>query len=258
MASFLEPLWNWTLDALFPPRCCACARFERSTFCARHAPSAVPILAPFCRVCQTPFDPLAFHDEFCADCRDDNALEVARAAWAYAGAPRAAIHRFKYEGKAALAPRLANAMLAAWQEDATLGALHFDGLCCVPLHPRRQRKRGFNQSLLLARALSRQTQVPTRDLLQRVRATTPQVELSAKERSQNVRGAFALRRGAQVKGQTILLVDDVFTTGSTLRECAHVLRRAGAHSVAALTLARQVSPDLRPLFETPEQEIVFL
>lgn len=253
MLPLLEPAWNWTLDALFPPRCCACPAFTRARFCARHAPTALPITPPFCRVCAAPFDPLARRDARCAACREaKDSFQVARAAWIYDGAPRDAIHRFKYGGKSALAARLAPALLDLLRSDETLCDLTFDCLVPVPLHPRRERKRGFNQSELLARALAKELALPAKNALQRTRATPPQVGLDAKARGHNVLGAFALHpRARGVQDQRILLVDDVYTTGSTLRECAGVLRRAGAQTVCALTLARQVSPDVSPLFQAP-------
>lgn len=253
MLPLLEPAWHWTLDALFPPRCSACPRFSRARFCSRHAPTAVPLKPPFCRVCGSPFDPLAKHDPLCAPCREaKHSFEAARSAWVYDGAPRDAIHRFKYGGKSALAARLAPVLLDLLSTDDVLSGHEFDGVVAVPLHPRRERKRGFNQSELLGRALARELEVPFLPLLRRIRATPPQVGLSAKERGQNVQGAFALSpRETEPVNQRILLVDDVYTTGSTLRECAAVLLRAGAPSVCALTLARQVGPDKKTFFEAP-------
>jgi ComF family protein len=106
----------------------------------------------------------------------------------------------------------------------------------VPLHPKRLRARGFNQALLLARGLS-DTPV-AREALTRVRHTAPQVGLNPKERRENVKGAFAVPEPAGVKGKNVLLLDDLYTTGATVRECARVLRRAGAHRVDVLTVAR--------------------
>ncbi len=253
MLPLLDLAWNWTLDALFPPRCSACSSFTRARFCPRHAPTALPISPPFCRVCAAPFDPLAKRDAQCAVCRKaKDSFQVARAAWVYDGAPRDAIHRFKYGGKSALAARLAPALLDLLHLDEALSQIDFDIVVPVPLHPRRERKRGFNQSELLARALAKELALPAANLLQRTRATPPQVGLDAKARTHNVRGAFALDpRSGDITGQRILLVDDVYTTGSTLRECAGVLNRAGAQTVCAVTLARQVSPDVRPLFQPP-------
>ena len=106
----------------------------------------------------------------------------------------------------------------------------------VPLHPKRLKQRGFNQALLLARAFP---EVPLgREAVVRVRHTVPQVELKPKERRDNVKGAFAVPDPALVKGKNVLLLDDVYTTGATVRECAKVLRRAGARRVDVLTVAR--------------------
>lgn len=212
------------------------------------------LVPPFCGVCADPFDPLAFHDALCPTCRTAKTnFDCARAAWVYTGAPRRAIHRLKYNGKSALAARLAPALVQAVREDATLNALRWSCVAPVPLHSRRERRRGFNQSEFLARALAKELEVPFRHALKRTRATPPQVGLHAKERQKNVLGAFALAPGFAVEPDAhILLVDDVFTTGATLRECAAVLKSAGAANVCAVTLARQSSPDLKSRFEPEE------
>ena len=114
-----------------------------------------------------------------------------------------------------------------------------DRVMPVPLHRTRLRTRGFNQALLLAAAVGRRFSLELDyDNLVRIRATRPQVELNGPERTQNVRGAFELRRPDAVAGMRLLLVDDVFTTGATLNECSRVLKEAGAASVIAFTLAR--------------------
>jgi ComF family protein len=109
----------------------------------------------------------------------------------------------------------------------------------VPLHKKRLRQRGFNQSLLLAHGVSERFMIPLNyDNLIRSRYTRPQVELSGIERAENVRGAFNLLRPAEICEKKILLIDDVFTTGATMNECAKVLKDAGASTVTVLTLAR--------------------
>jgi ComF family protein len=109
----------------------------------------------------------------------------------------------------------------------------------VPLHPGRLRQRGFNQSLLLARYFGRKHSIPLDfTALQRSRPTPPQTQLSGSQRQTNVRGAFQVRRPEGVSEKRILLIDDVFTTGATVRECAKVLLGAGAKQVDVLTLAR--------------------
>jgi ComF family protein len=116
-----------------------------------------------------------------------------------------------------------------------------DVILPVPLHGRRLYERGFNQALLLADRIGSRFSLPVcYDNLVRIRPTRPQVELSGRDRVKNVAGAFSLIAPLAVKNCRVLLIDDVFTTGATMNECAKVLKRAGAAHVAALTLARAV------------------
>jgi ComF family protein len=159
-----------------------------------------------------------------------------RAIGPYDGSLRAIVHALKYGGRRSVARELAGLMRAAGADVLT------DAACVipVPLHRSRKRARGFNQALELARFLD----VPVVDALQRVRRTPSQTDLPAARRHRNVRGAIAMRRGADVKHRCVVLVDDVSTTGATLEACARVLAAAGAREVRALTAARVVS---RPL-----------
>jgi ComF family protein len=123
-----------------------------------------------------------------------------------------------------------------------LGACRADLIIPVPLHPKRLRWRGFNQSALLARQISRMYGIPMDPfVLRREHETAPQTQLVEDERRRNVRGAFALHRDRSVDGKSILLVDDVYTSGATVNECSRVLRRSGAKEVFVVTLARAVS-----------------
>jgi ComF family protein len=150
---------------------------------------------------------------------------------------REALHAFKFRGRRALAAPLGD--LLAELAPPVLPGPAADLLVPVPLHPRRERERGFNQALLLARRLGRvwARQVGG-DVLVRSVATRPQTDLSADERRANVRGAFVLRHPEAVAGRHVVLVDDIMTTGATAAECAACLRRAGAASVGVLTVAR--------------------
>ena len=176
----------------------------------------------------------------CAACPERaRGLDYVRAAARYDGVTREALHAFKFRGRRALATPLGDLLV----ETATgrLPAGPPDVLLPVPLHPRRERERGFNQAALLARALGRAWSRPVReDVLVRTVATASQTELDATARRANVRNAFRIRRPALVAGRHVALVDDVFTTGATLSECARCLREAGAARVGALTLARVV------------------
>ncbi|MBI1864235.1 MAG: ComF family protein [Nitrospirae bacterium] len=171
----------------------------------------------------------------CGNCRDkEPPFALARAAGAHEGALREAIHLLKYGRKHSLGKKLGRFLLPS------AGALPTPEVVVpVPLHPSRLRHRGFNQSLLLADAVCRRLDVPLdHGALQRVRPTRPQVELTPEERKANIRGAFAVLRPERIEDKRVLLVDDVFTTGATVSECARVLRKAGAQEVVVATLSR--------------------
>jgi ComF family protein len=164
---------------------------------------------------------------------------MARALGAYEGSLQEAIHRWKYEGKTYLTPFFAQWMTEAlnryWDADS------FDLLIPVPLHPRRLRERGFNQILLLIKEISSRTGIPYgKTILQKKKPTLPQVSLSGIERERGIRGAFHVLRTEGLMGRSVLLVDDVYTTGATVNECSKVLRRGGAERVDVLTLAHAI------------------
>jgi ComF family protein len=152
------------------------------------------------------------------------------------GAIREAVHSLKYHGVRAAAPQLGQ-LLAQYLEGHPMPG---DVLVPVPLHPRRLRRRGYNQSALLAREVSKLTSLPVKEeLLVRVKDTPPQVEAaSLEDRRKNVAGSFECV--GDVRGQAVLLVDDVVTSGTTMAACAAALKSAGATSVWGLALARQV------------------
>jgi competence protein ComFC len=149
------------------------------------------------------------------------------------------LQKFKYGRKVSLGKPLGRLMARGCQE--FLEASQIDLILPVPLHSKRLRWRGFNQSLLLARQVSRMYEAPVDPfLLYRNRETPPQTQLTEEERRKNVRGAFAINAGRTLKDRRVLLVDDVYTSGATVNECSRVLVRAGAREVYVLTLARTV------------------
>ncbi len=163
----------------------------------------------------------------------------ARAAVHFGGPAQELIHRLKYGKKGHLSRPLG--LLTVHHLGGYLDETGVEMIVPVPLHPRRLRERGFNQAILLADFLSRSRRIPiSRNNLRRIRWTEPQVNLSPEERMKNVRGAFAVRRPELFRDKKLLLFDDVYTTGSTVSECAKVLKRAGAGEVHVATVARAV------------------
>jgi ComF family protein len=148
-----------------------------------------------------------------------------------------AVHLFKYQGKPALGKVLGKWMAAFGAH--LLDDCTYDFLMPVPLHPQRLRERGYNQALHLCTWVHSIHEIPIDYLsLRRIRHTIPQVGLDRQARKRNIKGAFALKAPKTVEDLSVLLVDDVYTSGATVNECAKVLTRAGARCVDVLTLAR--------------------
>jgi ComF family protein len=233
------------LNLIFPPLCHQCKTFIPNAgavhLCSGCLAEAKPVVSPFCSCCGEPFLTMGGSDHRCGPCQTKPPQFVAaRAACIFAGPVRELIHRFKYQHRSQLRRPLA--LLTAERLADFAAGFQADLLLPIPLHPKRLRERGFNQAVLLGELLSRQWRVPLcRTNLARIRWTEPQVTLTASERAANVRGAFALQRPTAVTGQRVLLIDDVYTTGSTVKECARVLLREGkVAAVGVVTVARAV------------------
>lgn len=236
----MNTLLRGILDLLYPPRCEACGRLRRDPLCQECRAQVELVKRPLCEICGESFDPRAQAAPRCQRCRSSRKpFSIARSAAHYHGPLADAIRRFKYHGQIVLGKPLGSIMLEALAGAASdLDPTTLDVVCPVPLHASRQRERGFNQSQLLAGEISEAIGKPVRSLLERTRATAPQVDLPARSRAGNVRGAFAPKGQTEIARQTVLLIDDLFTTGATLTECARALRRAGAAEVRVFTLAR--------------------
>jgi competence protein ComFC len=190
-----------------------------------------------CEVCSQPF-PASDASLVCQNCAERNFHFVASLSPLRAhGAVREMVHRLKYNRERWLARPLAECM-AEVGTDERLPLTRVDLLVPVPLHALRQREREFNQAELLARELGRRWQKPVRRLLRRRNYTETQTHFDRQVRMQNLRGAFVLAQNANCDSMNIVLVDDVFTTGSTLDECARTLLEGGAAAVWAVTAAR--------------------
>jgi ComF family protein len=216
--------------------------------CGGCADKFSPTASPMCTACGTMFKSREGADHLCENCiRSPGRYRMARSAGIYEHSLRTMIHRLKYDGKVQLARPLGKLLRAAFFKYWNTTGIEL--VVPVPLHKNRFRKRGFNQAYLLirewiklstdGRPLPADTRVAPRTLV-RNRPTRPQTGLGKKGRMENIKDAFTLSGDIPVAGQRVLLVDDVFTTGATVGECAGVLMKGGARHVDVLTLARSV------------------
>src|SRR5438093_6564111 len=218
-----------TVSLLYPPVCTLCGGKTRAGeyLCERCEAKATPIVAPFCQQCSEPFEGAIATAFTCANCAHRTIyFDAAVAAYRGRGIVRQIIHDFKYGRQIHLRHLVARWLYAAF-DDERLRGRHFDMIVPVPLHPARERERGFNQATLLAELLSGRIAVPLRSVLERVRYTTTQTAYDRNERMENLHDAFRLRKKMNVRELHVLLIDDVVTTGSTLGECAPSLKNGG-------------------------------
>ena len=240
----LQAIGQRVLDGLLPPRCAACGQEIESGqgLCAGCWGRLTFIDAPHCACCGLPFDFEISGTTLCGAClADPPPFDRARAALVYDDHSRSLILGFKHgdrTDRAGVLGRLMARLLAGL--DAPV-----DVVVPVPLHRWRLWRRRYNQSALLAQAIADAAEgVYRHDALVRTRATPSQARRNARERRQNVRGAFKVEPRAvpALAGRHVLLVDDVMTTGATVRECARVLKQSGAAEVSVLVIARAVLP----------------
>lgn len=230
-------------DILFSRVCDACGRDmgeDAGVFCWDCRTQVRWVEPPYCACCGDPVFGHVPGEFICTWCaKTKPAFVWARSAARYDGIVQESLRRFKYHEGFWLRDGLVDWLVNALHAAAPGGAPpEVDAVSPVPLHIRRRRERGFNQSALLAEGLARRLGVPMRSHLWRIRATSTQTKLSAHQRAENVRGAFLPLWKWRIRGKRILLVDDVMTTGATLNECARTLKAAGAAAVYAVTVAR--------------------
>jgi competence protein ComFC len=220
------------IDWLYPPSCAGCG-CSGSRWCSICQSNTAQIGQQVCEQCGEPNNAAGI----CLLCQHSPPAFTAVRSWAiYGGVVRQALHALKYRQNIALGDTLSVPLLHLYNELNW----QIDIIVPVPLSNKRKRSRGYNQSALLARPLSLAAGIPYRaNALQRVRDTVSQVGLSGKERSINVRGAFAAQ-SKFVRGKTILVIDDITTTGATIQNCAAALLEAGAVNVYGLTVARAI------------------
>lgn len=226
------------LSLLYPWHCAVCGIPTSDYLCAGCLRAARRIRPPFCQTCSQPFDGDIRYPFRCANCGDRHyQFDYAVTRYLSKGVVRELIHRFKYRGEFYLRHTLAG-WLCEGLEDPRIREDPPDWIVPVPLYPAKRREREFNQAEALADLLGQRTGIPVVNALRRVRNTSTQTRLDRQERMENLRNAFDLRQNTGVRGLNLLLVDDVFTTGSTVNECARALRAGGAVSVRVMTVAR--------------------
>lgn len=241
MKGFLErhviagrSLFHGLLDLVAPPRCMACLR-EGSWLCPR-CEERFPFYAQRCAVCQQE----QLRGKTCLECRSQTELTGIISAGHY-GLPalRRGIHWLKFKGVRSISPTLTQLLIPRLWAIAPLPQLFtYTALVPMPLHQKRLQERGFNQAHDLAHALSTQTLIPVHELLRRTRATMRQSNLPKDLRAQNVKGAFELAGTIPSSVTTIIIVDDVATTATTLSAAALALRPYFSGQLWAVTVAR--------------------
>jgi len=229
MASSTE-IKNWFLDLFFPKFCVGCKK-EGSWLCKSCQKNIIAVVSQVCPQCGR----LNLQGKYCSRCQKGKFLKGIIAALYYEEGPtKEIIHNLKYNSVIELAPVLGKAM-AKTLKDNILGENIF--ITWAPLHPRRLAQRGFNQSELLAKTIAKESKLPMANLLLKKKNTKRQVELKGDRRRKNLAGVFTFKK-CDIRGKTIVIIDDVTTTGATLNECAKVLKEKGAKEIWGLVVAR--------------------
>lgn len=229
-----------SIDLFLPPACLLCSQplppaSEPQSFCTSCRSDLPPLGKSYCSRCAQPFNGSA-SKHLCGTClKRTPAFSRVHAACSYQGSVKEAIHHLKYRDQVILAQPLGQLLLST--AEASITSFKPDCIIPVPLHTSRLRSRGYNQALEIARPLAHKLRVPLdTGLLQRTRKTRQQQGLSAIERRDNLRNAFTLTKATSAR--KVLLVDDVMTTGETVRECCRVLCKGGISEVQVAVIGR--------------------
>lgn len=220
---------------LYPPACIACkvalpVNGGEFYICARCRPLFAAVPAPFCKKCG---QPLGDGGEGCAACFGKSFhFESNESAFVYDALMRELLHDLKFRNK----KRIATGLGRLWAERIALPDSEFS-LTWLPMHRKKRRERGFDQAEIMACEIAARLGCPVAKMLSREADTPPQSGLHPKLRAENVSGAFEIANGAAVAGRSVVIIDDIFTTGASINECAKILMDGGAKAVYARTLA---------------------
>lgn len=224
------------VSVLFPPRCPICDEVVQSgsLICQACQKEAVCIREPACKKCGKQLE--ENRKEYCADCdKKHHFYSQGKAVFAYQGKMRQSMYRFKYSNKREYAQYYAQEAVRLYGD--WIQKKEIEAIVPVPMYRKKEKARGYNQAEVFARALGRKMQIAVKtDLLVRIRNTTPQKQLNEAERKVNLKKAFQVVPNI-VKYKKVLLVDDIYTTGSTMDAAADVLMQAGAESVCFLCIS---------------------
>ena len=238
----MTKLISVAIDYLFPPKCLICGSrelYRLGYFLCKNCFDSISFIShPFCTRCGKPFFTESIRGHVCGDCLiQEPYFYLVRSLGRYEGTLEKIIHHLKYKQKFTMGNLLALLLENIPSDGISFGS--YDLFIPVPLHIKRLRQRGFNQSVILGKILNKKYRVPLKTMvLQRSVYTLPQVNLPVKERKLNVRNAFRVKDHRLIQGKKVLILDDVFTTGATLNECARVLKKFGASRVDGFVIAR--------------------
>lgn len=233
------------IDVVFPPRCGTCGKVlaegSGPYFCEACRSDFDLCMSPLCPSCGIPYADRSGTDHLCERClTSPPPYSACRSVATYRGVLQEAIHRVKYGRDVTVGEMLGELMAEC--SDSLLNTDGYSMVLPVPLHTRKLRERGFNQSLLLSRPVARRRGLKLDyTVLKKKFHTEPQISFGRTERTENLKGAFEVTDPLRIKGEKIVLIDDVFTTGSTVRECARALKKSGAEAVSVFTLCRTLN-----------------
>lgn len=236
----IKELFKVYLDLIFPPLCAGCKDKDINFLCEKCKEKINFIKDNFCAKCGGVAEGKIISGATCGKCKiEEKYFTISRSVARYSDVLKDIIHKFKYNKKKYLAKPLSNLMIDYLRNDSSIDIKNIDIIIPVPLHKKRLQERGFNQSELLGKCLSEDFKIElASDVLFRTKNTVPQFNLSPFQRAENIKGAFEVKNQNIIKDKNILLLDDIYTTGSTLQEASKSLKKAKTKNIYCLTLAR--------------------
>lgn len=234
MKEMIKQYQEYLLELLYPNVCPFCGKISIEGICKQCIGKIQYVQEPLCKKCGKPIKDE--QEEYCLDCKEKKrSFDQGKALWIHRTPVKQAIYKYKYHNRRIYSRIFAEELYRVYQDKL----LRWDvqAIIPIPLHKKRKKMRGFNQTEEIAKKLEEKTGIPMLpDLLVRVKATVPQKKLESQKRNENISNAFRIRRGREIP-RRILLIDDIYTTGSTINEAAKILKLAGAEHVYFLTIS---------------------